>query len=132
MIRSRRGAEALEFALTLPILLVLVSGVVDFGWYYYQQARLHEAVRFGARAGSVTLQNRDPLGTATAAATEQLQSAGVPFDATLTSTFLVDLTGDQVIRVHAEAIYVGLWNLVGAPYQLTSTVAMRMEDQPNP
>lgn len=132
MSRSRRGAEALEFALTLPILLILVSGLIDFGWYFYQQSRLHDAVRYGARAGAVTLQAEDPLGRAVAATTEHLTAVAVPFEATIDASFVTDGTGDQVVEVHAEAEYVGLWNLVGAPYQLAASVAMRMEEQPEP
>lgn len=43
------GAAAVEFALVLPILLVLVFGVIDFGRLYFTQITLTDAAREGAR-----------------------------------------------------------------------------------
>lgn len=51
-----RGASALEFALTFPVFIMLVGGMIDFGWYFYHQASLDSAVHLGCRRG-VT---RDP------------------------------------------------------------------------
>ena len=53
-LRSRRdardsGAAAVEFALVLPILLLLVFGIVDFGRLYFTQITLTDAAREGAR-----------------------------------------------------------------------------------
>ncbi len=38
-----------EFALILPILLLLLCGIIDFGWMYYSQITLNNAAREGAR-----------------------------------------------------------------------------------
>lgn len=50
--KSQRGAAALEFALVMPILVVLVFGVVDFGLMINSQAVFANASRDAARAGS--------------------------------------------------------------------------------
>ncbi len=50
---SRRGAELVEMALVLPLLLVLVFGMVDFGFLIYDKAIVTYAAREGARAGVV-------------------------------------------------------------------------------
>ncbi|MEU4604440.1 TadE family protein [Kribbella sp. NPDC023972] len=44
-----RGATAVEFALLLPLLLVLVLGVIDFGRLLNAQITLTQAAREGAR-----------------------------------------------------------------------------------
>ena len=51
---GERGASILEFALVLPILLVLVFGVIEFGIIFYDKAMLTNAVREGARYGIVS------------------------------------------------------------------------------
>jgi Flp pilus assembly protein TadG len=43
------GASAVEFALILPLFLLLVMGTVDFGRAYNQQLSLTEAAREGVR-----------------------------------------------------------------------------------
>ena len=51
--RSRRGQEVVEMALVLPLLLILVFGMVDFGLLVYDKAIVTNAAREGARAGVV-------------------------------------------------------------------------------
>jgi Flp pilus assembly protein TadG len=48
-LRSERGAAAVEFALVLPILIVLALGVVEFSWAFQTQTTLAAAAREGAR-----------------------------------------------------------------------------------
>ena len=47
---SERGAAALEFALVLPLLVMLVFGIIAFGRGYNAKVELTGAVREGARA----------------------------------------------------------------------------------
>jgi hypothetical protein len=46
----QRGAAALEFALVLPIFVLLVYGLVTFGSVFYTQIALSRAAADGARA----------------------------------------------------------------------------------
>ena len=48
-----RGAAALEFALVLPILLVILLGILDFGLYFYSDLRLTQGGRDAVRYLSV-------------------------------------------------------------------------------
>lgn len=50
MRRSDRGAAAVEFALVLPFLLLLICGVVDFGRAYNAQITVTHAARESVRA----------------------------------------------------------------------------------
>ena len=47
---SDRGAVMVEFALIVPILLVLLVGIIEFGRAYNTQISLQGAAREGARA----------------------------------------------------------------------------------
>ena len=47
--RSEKGVELVEFALILPLLLLICLGVIEFGRAYYTYNILTKAVRDGAR-----------------------------------------------------------------------------------
>ena len=51
--KSEGGAVAVEFAFILPIFLVLVLGIVEFGRAFNIQVSLSEAAREGARYAAV-------------------------------------------------------------------------------
>ena len=55
-----RGATAVEVALLMPILLVLVMGIVDFGRALHAQITLTQAAREGVRVAA--LKQPDPVG----------------------------------------------------------------------
>ncbi len=63
--KADKGAAAVEFALVLPILLLLVFGIVDFSLVLNTQLNLTEAAREGARAESL---GADPVFRANAIA----------------------------------------------------------------
>jgi Flp pilus assembly protein TadG len=51
--RNRRGAAAVEFALVVPLVLLLLWGIVDIGRAFYTLNNLASAVREGARTAAV-------------------------------------------------------------------------------
>jgi Flp pilus assembly protein TadG len=48
-LRSDRGAELIETALTLPLLLLVVVGIIEFGWVFQKYEVITNAAREGAR-----------------------------------------------------------------------------------
>jgi Flp pilus assembly protein TadG len=50
-LKSQSGASAVEFALILPILLLLVFGIIEMGFVLFDKAMITNASREGARAG---------------------------------------------------------------------------------
>ncbi len=59
-----RGAVAVEMALLLPVLLLLLLGITEFGRAYNAQVTLTNAAREGVRAMAIT---NDPAKARTAA-----------------------------------------------------------------
>jgi hypothetical protein len=51
--KSQAGASVIEFAVILPLLVVLVFGIIEFGMLLYNQQVITNASREGARAGIV-------------------------------------------------------------------------------
>lgn len=64
-----RGAAAVEFALVLPILLLFLGGIIDFGRAFFTQVVLTNAAREGVRAAVVQVDNAGIVTRATAAST---------------------------------------------------------------
>ncbi|MFN2424917.1 MAG: TadE/TadG family type IV pilus assembly protein [Candidatus Binatia bacterium] len=48
---GQRGVSAVEFALVLPVLCVVLFGVIEFGMAFWRKQILTAAVREGARQG---------------------------------------------------------------------------------
>jgi Flp pilus assembly protein TadG len=55
---SDRGGAAVEFAFVLPVFLLVVFGVIEYGWYFHNTHVVTFAAHEGARAG--TMANLDP------------------------------------------------------------------------
>ena len=54
---NQRGTSAIEFAIVLPLLVVFVFGIIEFGLIFYDKAMVTNASREAARSGIVY---RDP------------------------------------------------------------------------
>jgi Flp pilus assembly protein TadG len=92
-----RGAVAAEFALILPILLVLIFGMVQLGLTYQRQEAVHAAAREGARVASLPTTT-----TAQACARSTAALVGTGFDATPTcgaSSNCSTSTGDVIVTI---------------------------------
>jgi Flp pilus assembly protein TadG len=110
--RSEAGAELVEFALVLPLLLLIFGGIVDFGLLLQRQQVVTNAAREGARLAvlpgytntdvqaRVTQFVREGINNDTAAPTTVVTAvtltpgSGPPFQAaqvqvTLSDTFLI-------------------------------------------
>ena len=52
-VRDQRGAAAIEMAIVLPILILLVFGIVEFSIYFNRLQGLQAAAREGARVAAL-------------------------------------------------------------------------------
>lgn len=55
---NQRGASAVEFAIILPLLMTILIGIIELGFYFNQQISLTQAAREGAR--EYALHHSDP------------------------------------------------------------------------
>ena len=53
MRRGERGAALVEFALAVPLLLVVIAGIVDFGFAFQRYEVITNAAREGARMATL-------------------------------------------------------------------------------
>jgi Flp pilus assembly protein TadG len=83
---TERGASAVEFALVVPILFLLIFGIIDYGFLFYDSIGLRQGAREAARqavvqqfdASCTTGTSMDKIACATKKATENtLGASGV-------------------------------------------------------
>lgn len=120
----RRGAAALEFALVLPLLALLVLGGLDWGYYFFAEQVVVNAAREGARAGSLeAVDDSAALADAEAAARSFLSRGGLAPDS---ASVAVTLGADSVVvRVtYPTGSLTGLAGLV-VPDSARATAEMR-------
>ena len=80
-LREQRGAAAVEFALVVPLLIVLVLGIAEFGRAFQVQGTLSAAAREGVRV--MALQNDQ------AAARDAVRNAATSLNPTITDSEIV-------------------------------------------
>lgn len=101
--RSERGAAAVEMAFVLPVLLLLIFGIIDYGRLLNAQIMMTEAAREGARVAALGLDDdaiEDRVQTATTGLSPALEvGSGIavtacPSDAEADDDATVDLSYD--------------------------------------
>jgi Flp pilus assembly protein TadG len=133
--RRRRGQSLVEFALVLPLFLLILAAIVDFGMALSSTITLSNAAREGARLGTV-----NPSPTAVEARVRAVANTldGTRLTVTSTCRTLSGSTwvtcsgagwqpGDSMI-VQANYEYRLIWPLAfGTAIPLSSSVEMRVE-----
>lgn len=124
-----RGTALIEFALVLPLLLVLTVAAVDIGRAFFAKNMLEQSAREGARLLAVK-----SLADSAQVRTRVLQVANT---AGVTVTDVNQAVGDVhepvtvTVTAEFEWIFPGVFNLFGAgftnPFTMTGKAVMRDE-----
>jgi Flp pilus assembly protein TadG len=141
--RGERGAELIEVALTLPLLLLVSVGIFEFGRAYQTWQILTNAAREGARlavlpSGSVSaVQSRvrqymqdGQLSNAADATISVDQTATISIGVQTATASIVTVNYPfRFIMLNPVARLVVRNSTVGAPLTLTASAEMRNESQ---
>ena len=130
---NERGASAVEFAILLPVLLLILFGIIEFGMMMYGREIVTNATREGARAGIVQGPPKRTEGEITAIANTYLSTTGVnPADVSFTVTG-EGLANPNTLTVNAAYTYNFLIpyipTVVGIPNPLTITTQTVMRHE---
>ena len=126
---SQRGEALVEFALVLPMLLVLTFLVIDFSRAFFVKNMLHQAVREGVRYLAVNSVNEAAI---VRARVEQVAGGG---GVTVSNIVVSSDPTTRLATVSADAsfnwYYLGLLNYLGVrvqnPMTLSASCVMRDE-----
>jgi Flp pilus assembly protein TadG len=75
--QKQKGAAAMEFALALPILMVLLWGLLSFAALFYTQMAVARAAHDGARAASLVSPSADVAAVVRAAVLDSLAATPI-------------------------------------------------------
>jgi Flp pilus assembly protein TadG len=126
--RNEKGAAIVEFALVVPLLLLLLWGIVDIGRAFYTLNNLASAVREGARTAAVM--STDPTSAANQTiikntVVQDINPIGPPLK---TAQVVVTLANRQV-TVQANYPFAPLV-LVGWNFTVSRSAIFRWEQAP--
>ena len=142
--RRTRGQALVEFALVLPVFLLLLCGVLDFGFMLFNQLTVGSAAREGARAAVIIASPPDLTVQAVAQSAANATTAGSGIGAYTVTAHCVHfngtqfdcgtwkatpLTGDSVAVNVSYQYHTFFPLLFGATFQLGSGVQMAIEPQ---
>jgi Flp pilus assembly protein TadG len=134
--RGEGGASLVEFAFVMPLLLLLVLGIVEFGWLFAQNLDVRHGAREGARLAAVNFPegpqpnsgvrsntNRDALVAEICARMQTPTGA----DVTIASTGTVGDAATVTVTTTGDTLTGFIDFLLPATLSLNSTVQIRLE-----
>lgn len=132
--RTRRGTNVVEFALTLPLFILLFGGVIDLGWLFVQYSAMNASVHTGCRAGSTL----DPgpgrvdlaldLTQTEGFIVQSLQESAAGCNSCTATARAVYLYPEISLECTLQSDYQPLWGVMG-PITLRTNTITRMEYQ---
>lgn len=135
MSRHRRGAAAIEFIMWFPILALLISGLIDIGWYmssYHRVQRVaQDAARFGVRqAANETTSNEGDLQEAAALSRGTTMLGTLGLSGSVTPLYIANgACPFDRLQVSVSANFFPLVGLVALPSTIETEFHMASEIQ---
>jgi Flp pilus assembly protein TadG len=124
--RGRRGQSIVEFALVLPIFLLILCAILDFGVILYSRMTVINAAREGARAA--TLMAGEPQSVIAARARDRASAAAGGLTVTTTATCGACKPGDFITVTVGYEHHAFFPLLFGSTIPMSSTVQMVLEE----
>jgi Flp pilus assembly protein TadG len=124
-LKNQQGQSMTEFALVLPILVILLFGVIQFGIVFNNYIAVTDAARAGARKGAVGRHLQNPE----AAVVQSVRNSAPglrqsDLNVSVTSSWQ---QGEEVTVTGSYPYSISLLGLVVKSGQLTSTTKERVE-----
>jgi hypothetical protein len=118
-----------EFALALPVLLAMLTGVADYGLYFMQRAAVLNAAKDAARIAVASPEHQSPITMAEQHAHGIIVEGLSSCDDCSATASVIDVDGWMALEVAVSRPFQPLAGLVPAPEQVSATVTMALEHQ---
>lgn len=144
VVANRRGVSSVEFALAVPLLVTILSLLVDFGIGFYQKMQVEDAAQAGAQYALLHGWNSDSIENAVTSATTlagisaspaPTQACGCPSGSAITTVADCTtacsngLSPGTYVTVNAQATYTPLisYAVLGSTVTLTAQSVARIK-----
>jgi TadE-like protein len=139
--RSERGAALVEFALVVPILVLILFAIVEFGWAFFQNLDVRHGAREGARLAAVNYSRTGAVGDDQRAeiiaetcrrmdSSEQVEVGVALIDGSDGNEGVNDVGDSVIVSVRAQLDQLtGFLGFALDDVQLKSTVETRLEQE---
>jgi len=127
-VQFQKGSVLVEFALILPLFLLILFGVISFSVALYDKTLLTMATREGVRAGVMYVPNRTDTiidSSARAAALQVCQNNLISFGPAITPGITTTIQGN-ILTVTASVNYTGLF-IFSNIIPISAQTSMRLE-----
>ncbi|MFZ5626308.1 MAG: TadE/TadG family type IV pilus assembly protein [Bacillota bacterium] len=125
--RGERGQALVEMALVLPLLLMLLFGIIEFGRIFHAYLTVNNGAREGARLAVVGAQDTAIIArikdTAVGLDSSKLQITIAPAYSNRLRGQPVTVQVSYPVQIFAPII----GEIIGNPYTVSGSVQMRME-----
>lgn len=132
VLKNENGQAIVELAIALPILLIILGGIIDFGWLFTNQNAIDHCARGGARYAIVNATGTDAT-TVIKNYTKSIAPANIADSLVITVTFTNTVKprlGDVIINISADVsvltpitgVFTG-----GQKVKLSSSCTMKVE-----
>lgn len=127
--KRRRGSNAIEFAFTIPILLLFLVGITEYGFFYVRESTFRHSLHLAARTAAGTPMDSDPEARFASELQTRLEAQHFDPDVVDSTVSVVGDAGDRFLHVTASMPWDGLTGLPIHPTVLGGAYLVRMEDQ---
>jgi len=130
-LKEERGQAMVEFALILPILILILCAIMDFGWIFFNKILVSNAAREAARYTAIHINDNSAFDSAD---TEAARTAALASSPALPDTLTVSvLYTDSTVTVTVSSptqVLTGLTSTFfgGSTVNLTASSSMRAEE----
>jgi len=122
---GEKGQSLAEFALLLPVLIILLVGIVEIGWGLNSYLTVVDGARDGARLGSKGSATDAEITALIVRETERLEGGIAPSDISIVRATAADgSTSIDVEICYNHALIMGVPFVIPDPLQMCSSTTM--------
>ncbi len=128
--KNEKGQSLVEFALVMPILMLILLGIIEFGWLYNAKITMTSAAREGARVYAIKGNEANFCALVMEAVTDATGNLIVS-DLNAVCNPITSLEGNTSVKMAKVTVTGSIKPLVGfivrEDVQMTATAEMRVE-----